>query len=207
MDREEKLNLIRADLKENKHYVDGFFEDFRNGGIGAYVIPIGLPPYQNDPMTEEDTLKQLFFHHADFSSWHEWQFPKTGEFYSDSYEKGTSTSSALEQLSLFEELVRSGRLSAFLSEREELSNQYELLGRLKSDVDYLLNYGSFETDDLEYTKRILENRLWGGTTGHFAKMIELLNEFSEEHKPEWYSMAELKKDKERMEAMYGLVLN
>jgi len=208
MEREEKLALIRADLRENNHYVDGYFEfssDDENEIVGAYVIPIGLPAYQGDAYDDRDAMKKRFFKNVDFSTWQEWYF-RNGEMLTEVYCFASGAKQALDKLPLFEELVTTNQFENYMNEEELLSYRYQLLGRLKSDIDYLLNHGSFEAKDKEYTKRVLDNKLWGGTTNHFAKMIELLEGFSERNKPDWYTMQDLEKDKMKMENLYGMVL-
>lgn len=59
--------------------------------------------------------------------------------------------------------------------------RYQLLGRLKSDCEYYLNYGNRSP-----------KRLWAGNEEEQIEfMTELHNSFTEDEKPEWLTMEEI----------------
>ena len=65
--------------------------------------------------------------------------------------------------------------------KRDLFFRYQLLGRLKSDCEYYLNFGNRST-----------RRLWAGNEkAQIEKMIALYNSFSEEEKPQWLTMEEI----------------
>jgi hypothetical protein len=58
---------------------------------------------------------------------------------------------------------------------------YMLLGRLKSDCEYYLNYGNRQV-----------SRLWAGSEQEqISKMKELYNGFSDDKKPKWLTYEQI----------------
>ena len=72
--------------------------------------------------------------------------------------------------------------------RGDLTFRYQLLGRLQSDCEYYLNYGSRDA-----------RRLW---TGDECRQIELMRRlyesFADDEKPQWLTMEEINAYGEKM---------
>ena len=65
--------------------------------------------------------------------------------------------------------------------QRDLIFRNQLLGRLKADCEYYLNYGSRNTA-----------RLWAGNVSQQIElMTELYNSFKEDEKPQWLTMDEI----------------
>lgn len=74
---------------------------------------------------------------------------------------------------------------------EDFRNTYRMLGRLRSDCEYFLNYGRGHVKDL-----------WAGdVAGQIAEMRRLWNGLPEDAKPEWLSADEIDAYEERMLAL------
>ncbi len=65
--------------------------------------------------------------------------------------------------------------------QRDLIFRNQLLGRLKADCEYYLNYGCRNTE-----------RLWAGNVSlQIELMTELYNSFKEDEKPQWLTMDEI----------------
>lgn len=92
--------------------------------------------------------------------------------------------------------------------KQDLKFRYSLLSRMIQDIGYcirLINNANEDGRDVDI-KFILDNHLSGSSDGHFSEMKKILLSFTEKELPEWYSLSELSKDKNRLEAMTGLSL-
>lgn len=86
--------------------------------------------------------------------------------------------------------------------------RYQLLDRMKQDVQYVLRQAEANVDDFEERnwKAIVNNVFWGGTENHFSTMKELFNSFNEQGQPEWYSLSQMDSEKRRLEELIGFEL-
>ena len=76
---------------------------------------------------------------------------------------------------------QNGRMTIDDIIQRDLKFRYQLLGRLKSDCEYYLNYGNRSP-----------RCLWAGDeTMQIEYMIKLHDSFEEKGKPEWLTMAEI----------------
>lgn len=92
--------------------------------------------------------------------------------------------------------------------KQDLEFRYSLLSRMVQDIGYcirLINNANEDGRDVDI-KFILDNHLSGSSDRHFSDMKNILLSFTEKELPEWYSLSELSKDKNRLEAMTGLSL-
>lgn len=90
----------------------------------------------------------------------------------------------------------------------DIKFRYQLLDRMRQDVGYcmrLIRNDKEENRKGDYTF-LLNNHLWGGQEDHFKTMIDIWNSFSEEEKPEWYSLQQLNHDKAELEELSGMTL-
>jgi Large polyvalent protein-associated domain 11 len=75
----------------------------------------------------------------------------------------------------------------FINENNHKFN-YMMLGRLKSDCEYFLNYGGGS----------LRNLYYGDIEKHITEMKKLWNSFPENEKPDWLSYEDIEKYEEDM---------
>lgn len=90
----------------------------------------------------------------------------------------------------------------------DIKFRYQLLDRMRQDAGYcirLIRNDKEENRKGDYTF-LLNNHLWGGQEDHFKTMIDIWNSFSEEEKPEWYSLQQLNHDKAELEEISGMTL-
>lgn len=65
--------------------------------------------------------------------------------------------------------------------QRDLTFRYQLLGRLKADCEYYLNYGNRNT-----------NRLWAGNENRQIELMKRLHDsLPDNEKPEWLTMDEI----------------
>lgn len=76
---------------------------------------------------------------------------------------------------------------------KEMQFAYSMLGRLKSDCDYALNYGKGSL-----------RHLWAGNVkDQIAEMKRRWNEFAEDEKPEWLTIEQIEEYEQRLIALEG----
>ncbi|MBK0036042.1 MULTISPECIES: LPD11 domain-containing protein [unclassified Enterococcus] len=90
--------------------------------------------------------------------------------------------------------------------------RYQLLDRMRIDIDYCKRQITGFKEDQTFENKnewssFLNNHLWGGTETHFSTMKGLLESFSEDELPEWYSIQQLQSDKRELEEICGMELS
>lgn len=91
---------------------------------------------------------------------------------------------------------------------QEESVRYQLLDRMKQDVEYVIRQVEASKEDAEQKNwsMMINNIFWGGQSNHFSTMKDLFGSFSEEKQPDWYSLSQMYAQKRHLEELVGFEL-